>query len=1042
MPRSSRHKSSKHSSRGARDYSDSEKDSGLKEEKKKTKEESSGRFSKEPGSGEKRQLDSKDTSKDLWISENGDYAEEHSSSKRRKDKAEDGVSDRWNGVKAEKKSRTSSESKSKRREDAEGDGAKRSKKLHESESLLERRLGKNRDSSDDGDEHLEDNRSISDRQFSASSDTRKDERAKDERYKDKYREDMNCEDKCQDDKLRDDRSASDRANSKSSEKHLRDEKDDVKVRQKVTKVQDSDFERDCDHDRERDRDRDCECYRVRERDEEHGRYRDLDREHYRERDRSRDHDYDSQWDQDRDHNRERGCRHSDRDKDRDHDRIELHDQWMSARYKESRRKRSPGDRDDGNDTISRSTKLHHSDMENKSSASSRVEVDADRERSQSRPANFDAAIGSKRKKASLSSISHGGTDEYRHLKQADSNYRDQMTEKRSKAASLREATSFTETPERGAKCISMEKSNGVDEGNSGDLPIERSSSSKASPMSMMERSPSTSLECRYMSKSGVKRGFDREETGWSSASVGGREEDNRLSLDLPPEKPLLDGSSQADSAFYNRAGQGNSSLNSQPSDLRAGVGRPSFMGSLEENRFNNSGRYKRSDLNVRRGHTNGSRVAPNWPPPVPNGFIPFLPGPPHGGFQAMTPQFPSPSLFGVRQASMEINHSGSPYHMPDAERHPVNGLGWDTSSDVWKGQNGDVDLPALSEKDNHLLQVPVGDVYDGQECQKSQYENGNDGVQVKSLELRSDVFSLVKESSRFSLEIPHKAPDFSKISSEDDDAHYCQVYLCKLDISAELAGSDLYDQCTSLLNVERNKDLSKDVTMLVNLKNGGRPVQNASIALLSPSLIPATSASVFQKAMDLYKKQRLKIGAISNAKGGMLAFTTVTKEKGKEQCSDHVINIAEMPVSNSDAEMLVSIQSRELPDQPDSLSPEESRHPDTGCDHMKAEVPKPVLNDNKAEESETEQTNSGDVVGDSLRSFDDAAEADHLATGGENSNDINNPEGNSCVYCDKGTQTFTDAISGSLNDSPKVPGSNESESVILSRIHHSPENTH
>ncbi|KAL4353500.1 hypothetical protein GQ457_06G038590 [Hibiscus cannabinus] len=1117
MPRSSRHKPSKHSSRGARDYSDSEKDSGLKEE-------SSGRFSKEPGSGEKRKLDSKDTSKDLWISENGDYAEEHSSSKRRKDKAEDGVSDRWNGVKGEKKSRTSSESKSKRREDSEGDGAKRSKKLHvpdqlqgpESESLLERRLGKNRDASDDGDKHLEDNGSILDRQFSVSSDTGKDERAKDDKdegYKDKYREDMNCEDKCQDDKLRDDRSASDR--SKSSEKHLRDEKDDVKVRQKKTKVQDSDFEHDCDHDRERGRDRDRECYRVRERDQEHERYHNLDREHYQERDRScdLDRDYDSQWDQDRD----RDCRHSDRDKDRDHDRNELHDEWRSARYKKSRRKPSPDDRDNGNDTISRSTKLHHSYTENKSLASGRVEVDADRERSQSRPANFDAAIGSKRKKASPSSISHGGTDEYRHLKQADSNYRDQMTEQRSKAASSREVTSFTETPERGARCISMEKSNRVDEGHSGELPIERSSSSKASPMSMMERSPSTSLECRYMSKSGVKRGFDIDETGLSSASVGGREEDNRLSLVLPPEKPLLDGSSQADSAFYNRAGQGNSSLNPQPSDLRAGVGSPSFMGSLEENRFNNSGRYKRSDLNVRRGHTNGWRGAPNWPPPVPNGLLPFQPGPPHGGFQAMMPQFPSPSLFGVGHASMEINYSGIPYHMPDAERfnnhlhpmgwhntidgsgpapaplhgwdnhnvsfrdeahmgpewdqnrHPVNGLGWDTSSDVWKGQNGDVDLPASSKKEDHLLQVHVDDVYDGQECQKSQYENGNDGVQVKGLELRSDVFSPIKESSRFSLEIPHKAPDFSKITSEDDDAHYCQVYLCKLDISAELAGSDLYDQCTSLLNVERNKDLSKDVTMLVNLKNGGRPVQNASIALLSPSLIPATSASVFQKAMDLYKKQRLKIGAISNSKGEMLAFTTVTKEKGKEQSSDHVINIAEMPVSNSDAEMvdsviinsdqqkrevvptatshentdpLVSIQSRELPDHPDILSPEESRHPDTDCDHMKAEVPKPVLNDNKAEESENEQTNSGDVVGDSLRSFDDAAEADHLATGGENSNDINNPEGNSCVYCDKETETFTDAISGSLNDSPKVSGSNESESVILSRIHHSPENTH
>ncbi|KAK8503876.1 hypothetical protein V6N13_021657 [Hibiscus sabdariffa] len=1115
MPRSSRHKSSKHSSRDARDYSDSEKDSGLKEKEERSKEESSGRFPKEPGSGENRKLDSKDTSKDLWISENGDYAEEYSSSKRRKDKA-DGVSDRWNGgeddAKVENKSRTSSESKGKRWEDAEGDDTKRSKsegkhressrkeerdkekkELHvpdrlqspESESLPERRLRKKRDASDDGDKHLEDNGGILDRQLSVSIDTGKDARAKDERYKDKYQEDMNCEDKCQDDKLRDDRSASDHANSKFSEKHLRDVKD-VKVRPKKSKVQDSDFERDRDHDR------DCERYRERDRE----RYRD----HYRERDCNRDHDhgrdYDSQWDRDHDRDRERDRHYIDRDKGRDHDR----DERRSARYKDSKgRKRSPDDRDDGNDTKSRSTKLHYSVMEIKSSTSGRVEVDVDRGGSQSHPANFDASTGSNRRRASPSLISHGGTDEDRHLKQEDSNYRYQMIEQRSKAASSREVTSFAETPERGAKYRSMEKSNRVDEGHSVELPIERSSSSKASPMSMIERSPSTSFERRYTGRSGVKRGLDIEETGWSSASVGGREEDNRLSRDLPPEDPLLDGPSQADSLFYNKAGQGNSSLISQSPSLRAGTGSPSFMGSLEEDhRFNNSGRYKRSsDLNIRRGHANAWRGAPNWLAPVPNGFIPFQPGPPHGGFQAMMPQFHSPSLFGVRP-SMEINHSGIPYHIPDAERfnnhlrpmawqntmdgsgpapfhgwdghnvsfrdeahmfgpsewdqnrHPVNGQGWDTSSDVWKGQNGDVYLPTASQKEDHPLQAPLDDVYDGSEHQKPQYENGNNGVQVKDLEIRSDVLLPVMESSKFSSEISHKTPDSSKISREDDDACCCQVYLCKLDISAELAGCDLYDQCMSLMNVEQNKDLSKDVTMLVNLKTGGRPVQNTSIAVLSPSLIPATNASVFQRAMDLYKKQRLQMGAIPNVNGGILAFTSVTKEKGKEeQSSDHVVDLTDEPVLISDAEVmdsarldsdqqkseavptaayrekmewLVSTQSRESPD---SLSPETSERPNTGFGCMNTEVPKPVLNGNKAEESETDEMNSGDVGGDSLQSLDNEAET---AVGEENSKDIlNKTEGNSC------------SISGSLNDSV----SNECESVILSQIHDdSPESTH
>ncbi|EOY23517.1 Uncharacterized protein TCM_015385 isoform 1 [Theobroma cacao] len=1207
MPRSSRHKSSKHSSRDARDYSDSEKDSGLKEKEKKTKEESGGRVSKESGSCEKRKLDTKETSKDLWSSGNGEYVEEYGSLKRRKDKADDGVSDRWNGGeddgRGEKKSKASSESKSKRREEVEGDDAKKSKSegkhressrkeererekkgkeskgdrlieseehrtvkqsaekteldvpdrllSPESESQLERRLRKRRDDSGDGDKHQEDNGDILDRQVSLRNETgkdgrTKDEKHKDERYRDKYREDTDRDDKYRDDKLKDERPARDHANSKSSEKHARDEKDAVEVRQKKSKVQDGDRERDHDHDRERDRDRERERDRDRDRDRDRERDRDLDlghdrereryrdRDHYRERGRNRDHDrdrdHDREWDQDRDHDRdrERERRDSDRDKDRDrdrdrgrdvdHDHNGLHLDERSGRYKDSRgRKRSPDDRDDGIDTKSRGIKAHYSDIENKSLTSGRVEFDADRGRSQSRQANVDSTVGSNKRRTSPSPSSHVSTDEYRHLKQEDSKYRDSMTEQRSRAASSREVTSFSGASERGAKYRSMEKSSRLDEGHSGELPIERSSSSKASPMNMMERSPSsTSLERRYMNRSGVRRSLDIEEAAWrSSASIGGRElssAEDRLSRDLPPEKPLLDESSQADSAFYNRAGQGNSSLIPQPPGFRAGIGSPSFMGSLEEdNRINISGRYKRSgDLNVGRGQANAWRGTPNWPSPVPNGFIPFQPGPPHGGYQAMMPQFPSPSLFGVRPA-MEINHSGIPFHIPDAERfsnhlrpmgwqnmmdgsgpphmhgwdgnnvvfrdeahmyggpewdqnrHPMNGRGWDTSSDVWKGQNGDADLPSTSQKEDHPVQAPPDDVYDGQERQRSQHESSHSGVQVKSLEIRSDVVSPVKESSRSSPEIPHeKAPDSSKISSDKDGAHSCQVYLSKLDISTELAGSELYDQCMSLLNAERSKDLVKDVTMLVDLKNGGRAVQKASIAVLRPPLIPATNVSVFQKAMDLYKKQRLQMGAMLNDNGGMLKFISASNQE-KEQSSDHVVEDTEEQALISDAEMLdvampnsdqqkeeavptaaqenkeqpVSIQSGELPDHMDSLSPEKSELPNTDLGHRSPEVLKPVLNGIEAEEMESLEA-------------DNASEAVVLSTDVENSNEINKTEGDNSVYCGKERQVFDDAISGSLflsDGSPKVsgdliPGSNESEFVILSRIHHSPESTH
>lgn len=104
MPRSSRHKSSKHSSREVRDYSDSEKESGLKEKKGRDDggSNSSSRHLKESISGEKRKIDSKSVDSSVKDLSGGivnvDYVDEYvassSSSKKRKEKEDD---DRWTG---------------------------------------------------------------------------------------------------------------------------------------------------------------------------------------------------------------------------------------------------------------------------------------------------------------------------------------------------------------------------------------------------------------------------------------------------------------------------------------------------------------------------------------------------------------------------------------------------------------------------------------------------------------------------------------------------------------------------------------------------------------------------------------------------------------------------------------------------------------------------------------------------------------------------------------------------------------------------------
>lgn len=372
-----------------------------------------------------------------------------------------------------------------------------------------------------------------------------------------------------------------------------------------------------------------------------------------------------------------------------------------------------------------------------------------------------------------------------------------------------------------------------------------------------------------MNRSGVRRSLDIEETGRrNSASIDNRDfcaNEDRLNRDLPLEKPLVDESSPADSSFYIRTSQANSSLVSPNPAFRAGVDSPSFIGSLEDDgRVNSSARYRRSsDPNVGRGHNNAWRGVPNWTSPVPNGFIPFQHGPPHGGFQGMMPQFPAP-LFGVRP-SMEMNHAGMPYHIPDAERfsghlrplgwqnmmdgsgpshlhawdgnngafrdehpmygasewdqsrHPMNGRGWESNADMWKGQNGDAkrDVSSPSHKDDHQLQASA-DEESGQAGQMFNHEDNHDnGVNAKLAEVRSTVTSPAEDSKP---KVIHEKTLDPATSPTNDVSRLSRHYLSKLDISAELANGEVYEQCLSLLDIDQSTAVDEDTTDYIILE--------------------------------------------------------------------------------------------------------------------------------------------------------------------------------------------------------------------------------
>ncbi|KAF2287438.1 hypothetical protein GH714_039902 [Hevea brasiliensis] len=319
------------------------------------------------------------------------------------------------------------------------------------------------------------------------------------------------------------------------------------------------------------------------------------------------------------------------DKYRDERALKDH---TNSRYKDSRgRKISPDDHEDYNDTKSRGVKTLYLDMEKKSSSSSRVESDADRGRSQSRQAHPDNNTSSNRKRASPTQVlmelqmSTELDDEdvglfiifcCRQFKPEELKHRDAVIEQRSKSISSREANNLPGASDRASKYRSAEKPTKVDDGHIGELSLERSSRSKASPMGLVDRSPtSSSMECRSMNRSGVRRSVDIEESGRrSSGSMGARDlpyADDRSNRDLPLEKSLADESTSVDSSFYNRHSQSNSAL-IPPSAFRGGVGSPSFLGSLDEDcRIKSGARYKRSaDSNMGRGQGNAWRGAPNW----------------------------------------------------------------------------------------------------------------------------------------------------------------------------------------------------------------------------------------------------------------------------------------------------------------------------------------------------------------------------------------------------------------------------------------------
>lgn len=427
-----------------------------------------------------------------------------------------------------------------------------------------------------------------------------------------------------------------------------------------------------------------------------------------------------------------------------------------------------------------------------------------------------------------------------------------MPDQITKVASSREAAELSGGSERGTRHKVSEKTANMEDGVLGEFPAERSSAAKASPRSMVERSPSsTSLDRRYNNRGGPRRSLEVEETGHrNNARDYSATEEERL---------LVDETSQAELSFNNKANQNNSSFPPRPESRSS----PRVGPREEDNRVNTGGRYKRGgvDAMMARGQGNMWRGVPSWPSPLSNGYIPFQHVPSHGAFQTMMPQFPSPSLFGVRP-SMEMNHQGIPYHIPDAERFSghmrplgwqnimdgsgashmhgffgdmsnsvfrdesnmyggsewdhnrrMNGRGWESGADEWKNRNGDasMEVSSMSVKDDNSAQVADDESLGGQ-------TSHSDNNRAKSVEAGSNLTSPAKELHANSpKEMAEVAAEDHVSETIDNTERYCRHYLSKLDVSAGLTDPELR-KCISLLMGEEHITIDDGTAVFVNLK--------------------------------------------------------------------------------------------------------------------------------------------------------------------------------------------------------------------------------
>ncbi|XP_022854068.1 uncharacterized protein LOC111375471 isoform X2 [Olea europaea var. sylvestris] len=749
------------------------------------------------------------------------------------------------------------------------------------------------------------------------------------------------------------------------------------------------------------------------------------------------------------------------------------------------RRRSDDVEDYGN---IKSTQDQRSDAEKKSVGSLRMDALADSGRSTSRNADLQISSSHSRRHSSPSSSFHA-TREHNRLSN-ETKYSDYAHEEKIQdKTSTKDYASSSGRAEKISSSRSLEKL-GQKDSHLGELSAERhlKSDIRTSSLQSVYKSPSSSADRRHLSKSNVRQSLDIEDSAQcNSGSRDARDYSGKEgrgsrepSMDVPgDELSRADGDTLSVSSPFSR----NSHLSSSAKSF---LSPPHFRTGMD------SRRRRIHDPNVGRVQGNAWRGVPNWPSPVANGFIPFPHMPPPVGFHSMMQPFPVPSIFGGRP-SMDLNHSQSLFHMPDADRfsghgppmgwsNPVDdsrhlplhgwsasnavfgdeshiyerpdwnpsrtlpgGQGWETNGDLWKGprRTASMERPSSSEKLNNFDQG-VDEVSAGQN-EQTQRDRLADSAGISQLSDSSE--------KNAGAEAPHISQEIRGLAkmSRKDDVQFRHVYLSKLDISPDIAEPELFKQWASIIDTDDiNSGLENSKILYMEA------VETQAVSPGKTSTVPLFDVKndfVFQKATSHYKRQASVFRVINEEKLSLLSTKVESIPKlNQEELNEENDKFVEEP---SPADDMVDIEIG-LPN-----SNEKVEHPN--CSpimegssrnlHQKLGVPFIMNITEKSEESPVlDQVNTDVDMDSNLEPHEHIAEKNHLFLDSEGSNthllagikevpteSAGNAQELKSGYTKCGTFLNSD-VSESCDEI--MPVSDESGLVNLSRIHNSPESTH